>query len=1014
MGFVYEAEHLLLKRKAALKTLAPELGGGADFRERFIRESQTVASIDHPNIIPIYDAGDHEGLVYIAMRYVKGPDLEKLIKEGGTHDAHEALSVLEQVAGALDAAHGREVSHRGVKPANVMIEDESGRIYLMDFGIAKQSGSAAERGLTQAGVFVGTVDYAAPEQIEAKEITAAADIYAFGGVLYEVLTGKKPYERDTDVAVMFAHITEPPPVVTKVRPELPDALDSVIARAMAKAPGDRFANCREMIEAALGALGGKSAAAVGAAPALAEPAPAAPAVTSNLPKAATHLVGREDEMAEVVALLEQPAVRLITLTGLGGTGKSRLALEVATTARESFAEDYLVDLSPVHNPDLVGSAIADVLGVREAPNRALSAVIAERLADRPTLIVLDHLEDVLPAASFVAELLAAAPSLKVIATCRAPLRVRGEREYPVPPLDVPESGAAAADSAAVTLFVERAQEAKASFELTDDNLAAVAEICRRLEGIPLAIELAAARVKLMTPEQIVARLGEKRLSFLTGGSGGQDSLKDAIEWSYNLLDELGKELFARLGVFVGGTTLETAETVAGEALGLEFGEVLDGVAALVDNGLVRQTEGVDGEPRFRMLETIREYAIERLTEGGQLADTRTRHLTRYVQLAETAEPELTRSGQALWLERLSEENDNIRAAFDWSLESGQVELGLRLAGALVRFWSIRGLMSEGRRWLAEALGSVEGVDPAVLGKAHFADGFAALGQGDYPKAKPSFETALELARQAGDVKLEAMALQQIGWLVMTSGKYEEAHGERARELAGKALELAGSIGDKLVQSGSLNILAEVAAEEGDEETANELYEKSLTLRRELGDKRLIANSVLTLGRAELTRGDYEKATAHLQEGFALSREIGDTWSMSLALTNLGRVALRQGEDNSEAAKLFGDALKLAKERGDKRVAAECLQGMGAVIANGGDEAQAARLFGACDALLESIGATPTAIEVEMNEQFLPSVKSSLGDERFTTEWGAGRAEAPEEAIEEALSVADAEAGRVAA
>ena len=223
---------------------------------------------------------------------------------------------------------------------------------------------------------------------------------------------------------------------------------------------------------------------------------------------------------------------------------------------------------------------------------------------------------------------------------------------------------------------------------------------------------------------------------------------------------------------------------------------------------------------------------------------------------------------------------------------------MRLAGALVRFWSIRGLMSEGRRWLATALAAGDGVDPAVLGKAHFAAGFSALGQGDYPEAKPAFERALELARQAGDEKLEAMALQQIGWLVMTGGTYEEAHGARARELAGRALELAESIGDKLVQSGSLNILAELSAEDGDDATANELYEKSLTLRRELGDKRLIANSVLTLGRAELTRGDLEKATVHLQEGFALSREIGDTWSMSLALTNLGRVALREGGDTA--------------------------------------------------------------------------------------------------------------------
>src|SRR5438876_3951498 len=232
MGFVYEAEHLLLKRKAALKMLAPELGGGSDFRERFIRESQTVASIDHPNIIPIYDAGDSEGLVYIAMRYVKGPDLEQLLESTGPLEPHQAFSILEQAAGALDAAHAYEIIHRDVKPANVMIEDGSGRIYLMDFGIAKQGGTP---GLTRAGVFVGTVDYAAPEQIESKETTAAADVYAFGGVLYQALTGKKPYERETDVAVMFAHITEPPPKVTDVRSDLPEALDAVIARAMAKA-----------------------------------------------------------------------------------------------------------------------------------------------------------------------------------------------------------------------------------------------------------------------------------------------------------------------------------------------------------------------------------------------------------------------------------------------------------------------------------------------------------------------------------------------------------------------------------------------------------------------------------------------------------------------------------------------------------------------------------------------------------------------------------------------------------
>src|SRR5262245_25548118 len=451
MGFVYEAEHQLLKRKAAVKTLAPELGGGADFRERFIRESQTVAAIDHPNIIPIYDAGEVDGLVYIAMRYVNGPDLEKLIGEGRTRDPREALSILEQVAGALDAAHAHEVIHRDVKPANVMVEDGSGRIYLLDFGIAKQQGG--ERGLTQAGVFVGTVDYAAPEQIEAKEITAAADIYAFGGVLYQALTGKKPYERETDVAVMFAHITEPPPKASEARPELPEAIDEVIARAMAKSPDERFPSSREMIEAARAAVGGSVV--VAPAPAAAAPPPPPPP-RSNLPTPSTPLVGRAEELAAVTDLLAKDATRIVSLTGLGGSGKARLALEAATTLQESFDQAFFVDLAPVRDAALVDSAIADVLGVQETPDRPLQAALAERIGDKTTLLLLDNFGQVLPAASFVADLVAAAPSLKVLVTSRTQLRVRGEREYSVPPLAVPADGTGAADSPAVQLFAERA------------------------------------------------------------------------------------------------------------------------------------------------------------------------------------------------------------------------------------------------------------------------------------------------------------------------------------------------------------------------------------------------------------------------------------------------------------------------------------------------------------------------------------------------------------------------------
>lgn len=1003
MGFVYEAEHLLLRRKAALKTLAPGLGEGGDFKQRFIRESQTVASIDHPNIIPIYDAGELDGVLYISMRFVNGSDLDKLVAADDIGDPSEALAILEQVAGALDAAHAHAIVHRDVKPANVMIESGSGRIYLTDFGIAKQGAGPDE--LTRPGAFVGTADYAAPEQIEGREVTSAVDVYAFGGMLYRLLTNRRPYVRDTDIAVMFAHMSEEPPKPSAVRPELPAELDAVVARAMAKATTERFATCREVVDAARAALGGRIVAGgVPEPPAAA--APARPALRTNLPVLETALIGREEELGSVSALVRSPAVRLVTLTGFGGTGKTRLALEAAATLLHELDAAFLVDLSAVQDPQLVMFLIADALGVQETPGRPLATAIAERLGSERVLLVLDDFGHLLPASASIVELLAAAPGLKVLATSRTPLHIRGEREYPVQPLPVPSEGGVSRDSAVVQLFAERAQEVKPGFELSEANLGAVAEICRRLEGIPLAVELAAARVKILTPDQILGRLQEKRLSFLSGG-GQQETLRDAIEWSSNLLDERGRSLFARLGVFSGGISLETAESVAGQPLGLEFGEVLDRIAALVDHGLVRQVEAADGEPRFRMLETIREFALERLAAADEVDDTRNRHLARFVELAETTEPELTRAGQSIWLERLSEENDNIRAALAWSVESGQIELGLRLAGSLVRFWSVRGLMSEGRRWLAEALEAGEGVQPAVLAKGYFAAGFAALGQGDYAEAKPLFERSLLLAREAGNTRIEAQALQQIGWLVLAAGTYKVAHAERARELAGKALELAGDLDDKVVQSGALNILAELAAEEGNEASANELYERSLALRRELGDKRLIANSVLTLGCAELSRGNTAHAAALLEEARTLAAALGDTWSVSLAKINLGRLALLDGEVDA-AATLFAESLELARGRGDKRVAAECLQGLGAVGAARGDAAPATRLLAAAGGLLDAIGVAPANVEVMIGERFVPPLQHSLGEEAFAAEWAAGRALSTDEAIEQGLLAAGAE------
>jgi predicted ATPase/Tfp pilus assembly protein PilF len=1016
MGLVYEAEHLQLGRKASLKVLDPDLARDEAFRARFIRESQLIAAVDHPNIVPIYDAGEEEGVLYIAMRYVDGCDLKALLERERHLSAERALSILEPVGAALAAAHARDLVHRDVKPGNILIEEASGRAFLTDFGLAKE---ARSRGSTKTGFFLGTVDYVSPEQIEGKLLGAAADVYALGCVLYECFAGRPPFAKPTDVAVISAHMYEPPPRVTEIRPDLPIAFDDVIAKALAKSESDRYQACDELMAAARAGLE-RAPLAVAARPvSIPSPTPAraeTQPVDSNLSAPTTPFVGRKTELAAVREILGRDDVRLVTLTGPGGTGKTRLAMEVAQELLEVFPDGvFFVSLAAIGDPALVIPSIADALGVTEQAvpasggGEAVTPPVFEplgtHLRDKNTLLVLDNFEQILAATPLLAELLAGCPKLKLLVTSQSSLHLRGGRDYPVPPLELPDLARlpgieALSENAAVALFVDRAQAVKPDFELSGENAASIAEICLRLDGLPLAIELAAARTKLLSPKAMLERLGS-RLQLLTGGArdlpSRHQTLRSTIDWSYDLLDPSEQILFAQLAVFVDGCTLDAAEAVCGAPDELPPGGVMDALESLIDKSLLRQREAADGELRFSMLETIREYALYRLIQRGELEGLRDRHAEHYLALAETAEPELLLANQAAWVKRLTEEAGNLRAAMAWSLESGELEAGLRIAGALPRFWSVCGHVTEGRSWLKQALDRSTGVSPPVRAKALFADGYAALAQGDYLHSVRRFEEGLALDRELGDMQGAAMCLAQLGWLLMTQGQHE-----RATAVSEESLALARQVEDTRIESVALSNLADGAAQRGDYEQAAALYQQSLALRRAQGDRRNIANALLNLGRTELLRGERDQALILLQEGLTLARELGDTWSISVGLSNLGRLALEEN-DPARAAAFLTEALVLCRERGDRKIAAECLDSWADVAAADGQPARAARLSGAANALREAIGASPSHAERTLHEKHLASVRQALGETDFESESAVGRSFGLEQAVAYALA-----------
>ncbi|HEV2129207.1 MAG TPA: tetratricopeptide repeat protein [Thermomicrobiales bacterium] len=717
----------------------------------------------------------------------------------------------------------------------------------------------------------------------------------------------------------------------------------------------------------------------------------------------TRLIGRAHEVVEVGALLSQPHVRLLTLTGPGGVGKSRLGLEVATAQDDAFPDGiHMVSLATIHDPALVLPTVVRALGIRGDGSQSLMASLVEQLGGRRLLLILDNFEQVVDASITVAELLAACPGLKVLATSRVALEIRAEHEYPVGPLEPTGDsrgvrGSTTRVAPAVALFVERARAVCPGFELTAENTPAVAEICSRVDGLPLAIELAGARIRVLPPDAILERL-ESRLDLLSRGPRDlpdrHQTMRDAIAWSYSLLGPDERELFRRCAVFVGGFSLEAIEAVARDA---GVSSVVNRLASLVRHNMLN-SETVGGQARFRMLETIREFALERLRAEGELDGTRCRHARWYLALAERAEPELVREQQRRWLDRLESEQGNMRAALDWLHSSGDVEMELRLAAALWRYWATRGDLREGYDRLDRALARDGGAHADVRAKAHQHIGNLAVDLGDYGAGRAHYEASLAIRRPQGDLTKIAEPLNGLGLLAFYRGDYTEAR--RCHE---ESLALRRASGDAHGLSNSLVNLGDVASAQGDYQRAELLHEEALAARRNLGNANGVASCLLNLGEIAWGRGDRPLARSRFEASLALFREVGDRLGVGNALYSLGRVAHAEGKAG-QAAALYTEALPLRRDVGDRRGIIECMEGI-AAIASPDDVTLAVTLCAAAETLRVESDAPLRPVDRALQERALAVIRSRVGKMAFGKAWSAGSSMSMALALTEASRLA---------
>jgi predicted ATPase/predicted Ser/Thr protein kinase len=948
MGDVYLGADTQTGAPVAVKALNPGVvARDPDILERFVREGQALRQLNHPNIVKMVAAVEEAGQHYLVIEYVAGGSLQDLLAAQGSLPSTRVVEIALDLADALTRAHRLDIIHRDLKPANVLLA-EDGTPRLTDFGIAHVAESPR---LTETGVLVGTIDYLSPEACQGKTLDERADIWAFGVLLYEMLTGERPFGGETLTAKLTAILTQPVPDLTRACPDVPDALADLVYRMLEKDHQQRIPSVR-LVGAELEAIlkGREIPIPVRLAPAesrfagesrFATPTPPADAPRHNLPVQPTPFVGREAELTELARLLADPGVRLLTVLGAGGMGKTRLALEAGAAQLNNFEHGvYFASLAPLQSVEAIVPTVAEALGFSFYEGGEPRQQLLDYLRQKATLLLMDNFEHLLDGVSLATDVLQAAPDVKILSTSRARLNVQGEHLLHLGGMEFPdwETPEDAAQYSAVKLFMQSARRARPGFELKADDLKYISRICRLVGGIPLGILLAAAWAEMLSPEEIAAEIGQS-LDFLETDLRDvperQRSMRAVFDYSWNSLTEREQEVFQALSVFRGGFTRQAAQEVAGASL--------RELMALVNKSLLQR----DPAGRYGIHELLRQYGAEQLDASGRAEPVRDAHCAYYAEFLQQREAHLLGRGQRQALAEIRAEIENVRAGWDWAVAQGKVEEIDRSLESLAEFYRIRGWFQEGEQTFARAAQRLAGEQtdiasrPEVSHESRIVLGKVLMQQGRFCNPLGLIEKGRELLRQSLSVVRDLGARREIAYALYELGWFFFGQGE-GKPLYQEGLSIFEEIGDRRGMALSLDGLGWVATYQGEYGAAKQLFQESLTIFRELGNQEAMADSQSNVGYISWVLGEYREAKQVHQESLALCRETGDQRGVAESLGYLAADAcgLREYE---EAKRLWQEGLAIYREIGDLWGAADVLGNSGELANVLGEYAEAIQL-----------------------------------------------------------------------